>query len=120
LAPEIKIKNQHNQHVILDADKLEDFKKAISPLEISSYFRRVQYDIVEEYNKNKERKDDYIINFMVDDKQTTLDLYKIHEKDINSHISNIDDTKTLMEMRDKAEIVLSSVRYRLNSLRKRI
>ena len=54
MAGELKVKNKHNQLVILDADKLEDFKKAIGHITISEYFRQHQIDVVEEYQKNAE------------------------------------------------------------------
>src|SRR5207342_2422335 len=50
MAPGIKVRHKHSVLVILDADQIEDFKKAIAPLGISDYFRQEQYNIVEEYN----------------------------------------------------------------------
>ena len=54
MAGAVKVKNKHNQIIILDADKLDDFKRAISPLTISEFFRQQQEDIVDEYNKKKQ------------------------------------------------------------------
>lgn len=80
-----KVQSIHDQLVKLEESEMEDFRKAISPLSISEFFRQQQHDIVEEYRKKKERPEGEGLVFFsgADQKQATLDLFAKEQDVIN-------------------------------------
>lgn len=116
MAGQIKVKNKHDQLIKLDADILEDFKKAIAPLSISEFFRQQQYDIVEEFKKKEPSST--LTHFLDprDKQQTTLDVYKMERLEISNHISNIQDKKLLGEIQAKGKIIMDVARTRLRKI----
>lgn len=126
MAGEIKVRNKHNQLVILDADKLEDFKKAIYPLSISEYFRQHQIDVVEEYKKEKNLNalDNSalrnttigLVNYVNKDKNLTLDLFMIERREIITVLDQIDMKPLIGKVIGNAKVVLTYGQKRLNSL----
>jgi len=78
LAGALKVKNKHLIPVILDADILELFKKAINNQPIGEYFRRHQREVVEEYvRKNSEALGIPILSEPPKERQTTVNEYVV-------------------------------------------
>ena len=78
MAGAVKVKHKHTIPMILDGDKLDDFKKAIKNKPIGEFFRQLQYDIVEEYRKNVEAQENPLGLPKDNCGQSTLDQYQIN------------------------------------------
>lgn len=117
MAGQRKVLHKHTQPVILDADLLEDFQKAIKQ-DISGYFRQIQYDVVEQY-RNEQKKvnapaKDAMNNIDIDTNkylytnknklQTTLDIFA-KVKEINSFLENENDINKLGQIRRNAHTI---------------
>lgn len=129
MAGTMKVKFKHTQPVILHADMMDDFKKAIDQ-DVSSFFREIQEDVVDKYRKEKEKKGEahlprgalinYIYNKSNKDSersQTTLDVFaKI--TDINVFINELKDPRLLQQMKKNAHVIESVARTKLIKISK--
>lgn len=124
MAGERKVLHKHTQPVILDADMLEDFKKAIKQ-DISGYFRQIQYDVVEAY-RNEQKKvtppaKGAILNYVndrykgfihKDKQQSTLDIFaKVPE--INTFLHDTNDINKLGQIRRNAHLIESIAKTKI-------
>jgi len=116
MAGAIKVKNKHQILVILDADILEDFKKAIN-MPIGEYFRQHQKEIVEESKKVEAPERLPIIAKGFGERQTTISEYDI--KLFQQPQERIQNLKTLSrEQQTRVAADIIQIQKEIRSVRK--
>jgi len=116
LAGHKKIQNPRDVLVKLEDADVPDFLEAIKPYGISDYFRKVQCDVVKEYRKNQESGIGTLKPFMdeEDEKQVTLDLFKIEDKkELVDAVVNCQDINMIRRLREHAGLIVDITRTRL-------
>lgn len=92
MAGSIKVKYKHTLPIILHADMMDDFKKAINK-DIGVYFREIQEEVVERYRQEKKESPPSkgAVNYIESDsykvlskkKQISLDVFAKDYEELN-------------------------------------